>query len=261
MFAGLLFITIIPQQYAYAWTKIVNFDSGIVGQKTSGVSGFNSAGTSVLFDNTLYFEGGQSAKVTWVTGTDGFPSRMGGVTFTPVVINGGEIWARGYYYFQSPWSWTASPCKILRIHVANDNGSNVGYLSIIQQSNGKITLSNEVQAYQPESNVFFDVDSWQSLEIYVKFSTTAGIIRIWKNGILVFEDLTRRTMNASSDKSDFSYVMSYWNGGAPQNQTQYLDSFIFTTDTPTNADAAGNRMIGPRNWNKIPRSPSILPPD
>ncbi len=224
-----------------AWTMTADFEKGSIGQKVNETSGFSA---DFVYSNTPANSGAKSAKASFspsVTpgGYQPFPTHVG---------NSGEIWARGYFYFKSPWSWSCSPVvKIFRgAHIANSGGTNVGYLSIYADAAGKIQMSNEPGNYQDySSTTSYDIDKWQCLEMYVKLSTTQPIFRIWKNGVLIKEDKITRTLGTSTDYADFSYVFTYWNGNPPQAQVSYVDDFMYTTSQPLATDSKGNRMIGP----------------
>jgi hypothetical protein len=254
----LIFLLAVPL-VAGAWTVTADFEQGTLGARADGASGFGYATTQTFYSDTRSFSGSKSAIAGFLVGIE---TGAGGSMGLPYVSEGGEIWARGYYYFSSPWSWSASPVsKILRIKVLTSSGSHVAWHSIIASSTGKIILSNEVQAYQPTSAVDFDINQWQSLELYVKFSATAGngVIRIWKNGVVVLEDTLRRTLSNASDTSGWSNVFTWWNGGHPQTQYAWIDDFIWTNERPANQDAAGNYMIGPANWGGGPSSHTVTP--
>lgn len=228
---------------AFAWTKTATFESGTVGSAAQGTSGFDNIYGGTVFSSDMASLGTKSAKLPWSLGEI---SEGGGFAFPQNVTDGTEVWARADYYFKSPWSWTCSPViKLLRgVHVQNSAGSNVGWLSVFANSNGSISPSNEPAGVQVYTNTTFDVDKWQSIEMYVKLSSTAPVFRVWKNGVLVYEDKTNKTFNSSTDYGDSSLVMSYWNGDSPQNQTQYVDNYIVTTDKPSQVDSNGNPMIG-----------------
>jgi len=68
---------------------------------------------------------------------------------------------------------------------------------------------------------------------------------MWVDGILKLEVLNLDTAQSSTDNMDFALFMSYWNGGVAQDQVQYLDDIVITTDMPPSRDARGNPMIGP----------------
>lgn len=244
VFRILLAITLLAGGQAFAWTVAANFESGTVGNKAEGTSGFTEAGSQTILSSEKSASGSKSAKMTWPQGSDGWGIAHGYLDY-PNVANESEIWARAYFYFASPWSWSCNPVsKVIRLHIAHSNGSNAGYHSILLNSAGNIVVSNEIADIQPDTGVKFDIDKWQSIEMYVKLSTSDPIFRIWKNGILIYEDRAHNTMSSTSDFSDSSYIMTYWNGGAPQNQTQYVDEVLFTNERPSEVDSKGNSMIG-----------------
>lgn len=252
MFAVLtifLGMSLFTSERTFAWTMTADFENGTIGSKAQGTSGFSGAGTATTYSADQSVKGSKSAKMVWPAGSEGFGVCHGEFKYPNTVGNGGEVWARGYFYFASPWSWnnnsTSQFIKILRIHMANSAGQNAGYHSFIANGNGKVIASNEIADYGPVLSTSYDVGKWQCIEIYVKLSTTAPITRLWKNGELIFEDTTHKTLSSSSDYANFSYVMTQWNNGAPQQQTQYVDEFIITTDKPSQVDSKGNPMIGP----------------
>jgi len=196
-----------------------------------------------------------AAKVAWQPGDAGFPADMSEVDFSPVG-EGGEIWARGYFYFPAGWSWTAishdwQVTKILRMHTAN------GQQSIVIDNNGLIITGNEVADRQLSSSVHADIGRWQALEIYIKVSSgSSGIMRVWKDGILITEDAGHMTI-VSGGSIGYSLITPYWNQAGPaQAQNSYEDDFVYTTDTPSNVDAHGNHMIGPTGGSTDTTPPS-----
>lgn len=246
---------------ALAWTSTADFESGVTGARAQGASGFSYSGTGTTFSADKAALGAKSAKMAWVAHSDGWDVDSGFPVFDKTVplSEGQEIWARGYFYFASPWSFTATPVvKVMRIHVANASGGNVGWHSIeaggvLNGDNGTLNAnrlgyilsSNEPISRQASTGEMFDIDRWQCMEIYVKLSTTTPVTRIWKDGKLIYENKSDKTLSSSTDYANSVVVMSYWNGGAPQNQIEYVDDIIVTTDTPHSKDSAGNAMIGP----------------
>jgi hypothetical protein len=238
----LVLIIILP---VHAWTKSRDFE-GTVGEKAQGPSGFDNAGTATIYSSEAANSGTGSAKMSWTAGINGFGVCTGEHYYATNLREGDELWVRGYYYFKAPWDWTTPTyIKIMRIHVATSSGSNIGYQSLLSDGGGQIVGNTEVADRNYYTNHGYDLDRWQSLEMYVMFSSSAGIFRAWKDGILILEDKSSKTLSSSSDYADFSYFMSYWNGGCPQNQVMYMDDVVMTTDTPSARDAAGNPMIGP----------------
>ncbi len=232
----------------FALTTSRDFEGGAVGSLAKGASGFDYAGTLTTFSSDRAMSGTGSAKMAWQKGNEGFAADHGNISM-PNVTNGGEFWARGYFYFASPWSWisntgTYSVIKVLR--GVSDSG---GMPSIFSDSNGSIVLSNEPASRQFITKSSLDIGKWVCLEMYVKVSSSSsGIIRIWKDGVMVAEDIGYKTIALSNNYINSIQVMSNWNNAPSQNQTQYIDEFVVTTDTPSNVDSLGNPMIGPINW-------------
>ncbi len=218
---------------AHAWTITSDFEQGTIGAQAEGLSGFTDGFTQTLYSADMANSGKKSAKVTFSQGSDTFAQSGAGLNFPTTLGEGAELWARGYFYFKSPWAWTCSPViKIFRgAHVQTSSGANVGYLSVFADSNGTILLSNEAGDTQPSTSAKFDIGTWQSIEMYVKFSATAPIFRIWKNGQLLIEDTTHKTLRSSTDRADMSYIFSYWNGGVPRTRLRiWMISPIRLTD-------------------------------
>ena len=256
--------TVVVGRGTSAWTWTADFESGTLGQVASGTSGFDYAASLTTYSNEQTHGGTKACKMHWTSGSDGYEGCAGWWGYDDGnhnITNGQELWVRGYYYFKSPWDWTCDPVvKILRAPVRTSSNGHNGYISVFTFQNGEygaespgaMGYSNETTNGEGQTaavpNALFSTDQWICLEMYIKFSPTAGIQRIWRNGILV-QERTNSTFDATSNISPGGgWVMSYWNGGAPQAQDMYLDDFQATTDTPSNRDAAGNPMIGPIDW-------------
>ncbi len=239
---------------AFAWTITADFESGTVGKKAVGQNAFHGAGSLTTFSNQQRHSGSQSARMDWQQGDDGFSNARGDFNFPVPVGIGQEIWGRMYVYFKSPWSWkaaTTANCgcrlKTLRFHKKQPDGSNGGYADILMNLPSG-TVMGGVE-FSSAGNLFTNLnlvpDRWYALELYTKLHPTNGIIRIWVDANLVVDKRNFDTASPTgAEVMDFAYIMGYWNGGAPQNQTQYIDDIIITTDRPANQDAQGNPMIG-----------------
>jgi hypothetical protein len=234
---------------AFAWTVTADFESGTAGNKAQGASGFSYAGTATTFASDQAHSGTKSAKMVWPKGSEGWGIVHGELALPSPITEGQEIWARGYYYFSSPWSWGSGYVKVLRLTTMYSNGTSSGLIGIVE-NNGNIVFSNEPDTSFTYNDTLtssaFDVGRWQCLEVYVKFSSSDPIFRVWKDGVLIKEDRTHRVVRQSGNYIPNILVMGIWNSPyAPQNQTQYVDDFIITTDRPSQVDSNGNRMIGP----------------
>ena len=234
--------------HALGWTVAANLEQLTAGAACSGPSGLGSTAYPHSFAaNTLAHGGSMSCLMSWQTGdTDNVTGAS--IPAPTNLVEGQEIWSRGYYYFQSPWSWTTPTyIKVMRIHVKTAGGAaHVGYISMLSDTNGHVIENSELAspAYNVDTGRIYDIGSWHSYEMYVKLSSTSGIVRVWKDGVLIVERLNEKTLSSSTDVVTDVLIMTAWNGGAPQNQNEYVDDFAVTSDTPTSTDANGNKMIG-----------------
>ena len=114
-------------------------------------------------------------------------------------------------------------------------------------------LANGGNGTQPYIGVNMTTGAWKCVEMYVKFSASDPIFRIWVDGVLEAEDTTNDVMANSTDRIALTTMMGIWNGGAPATQRQYLDDIVMTTDQPSNTDVFGNRMVGPTEWSSARR--------
>lgn len=235
---------------AFSWTKTATFESGTVGNVASGTSGFDYAGSATVYSTGQVYSGTKSTAITYTAGDEGWTKAHGEMYYSSSVTNGGNIWMRAYFWFPNSWNWSADPVvKIMRIaRVTTSSGGHIGWLSILANSEGDIVLSNEIADVQTSTGVTFTKGAWQSIEIQIRFSTSTPIFRIWKNGVLIANNTTNRTIDATTNIAEEAYLHSNWNGGSPATQTSYMDDIVMTTDTPSNVDSSGNPMIGPADW-------------
>lgn len=86
---------------------------------------------------------------------------------------------------------------------------------------------------------------WETFEYYTKFSTTSqpSNVRVYKNGKLIHES-SSNTINTTDMYMTSLYLLEYWNGGAPADQSVYFDEIIITNKTPKNTDEYGNPYLG-----------------
>jgi len=254
---------------ASAWQKKVDFNAGPLGAKALGSdSSFNDASSAVYSKDQVY-EGAFSVKNSIDKGAEGFGNWGGIINFPTKVTRGGEVWLRVRTYYPSGFSFSANPwLKFLRMHTTDAGGStNYGY------DDWYINLSDAVHPYQfiyEGEQVWYQFgakadspqfNKWETYEMYVKFDTTPAskggqaVVRFWKDGILIGESKDRITLKNASATSDAAYIFTYWNGGAPQTQSMYLDDIVVQTDTPSARDAAGNPYIGVGSPAAAPSAP------
>jgi hypothetical protein len=224
----------------------VDFEGGSLGSIAQGSNAFqaNSQTYNITYSNTQTNSGSLAAKFAWDANNVG-AGEYGIVDYPGQVSSGGEVWVRAYFYFGTPWSWASYNGQYSMIKILRGAATNVGgFLSVFADSSGTIVLSNEPGDKQTLTNSTFDIGKWQCIEMYVKLSPTQGVFRIWKNGVLIAEDKSTRTLNGGTYAA-CAYMMSQWNNGVSQNQNMYMDDIVVTSDRPSQVDAQGNPMIGP----------------
>jgi len=242
---------------ASAWQKKIDFNTGTAGAKAFGDTAFNDA-TSATFSKDQVFEGAFSAKNSIQQGQEGFGDWGGIINFPSKVPAGGEVWFRVRTYYPSGFSFSANPwLKFLRLHTTDASGtSNYGY------DDWYINLRDATYPYQfiyEGEQVWYQFgkksdapqfNKWETYEMYVKFDTVPAskggkaVVRFWKDGVLIGESKDRITLKNANAFANAAYIFTYWNGGAPQTQTMYIDDVVLQTDTPAARDAQGNPYIG-----------------
>jgi len=240
---------------ASAWTVQADFEDGSPGAKADGADGFTEAFSRTIYSAHVAHGGAQSAELGITAMAEGF-GEWGGSFFPPDVLReGDELWFRVYLYFPVGFDFSCTQCagvKTLRIHTAaTANGNNEGYLDVLID-NG-LNIGSEVTEDHYTNNPDWKgrgakvpTGTWMALEQYVKLSSTPGqgIYRVWQDGTLVFEDTITETLRSATSVSDFLYVFSYWNGGAPATQLAYIDDVVLTNEVPAKVDAMGHPFIG-----------------
>jgi hypothetical protein len=266
---------------AYGWKMEETFDVQPLGVKPvysgdGGIEWFSGTKTS----NTQAYGGrGRSAALSITGGTSGWGQFGGIMTYPSPIKEGGEIWWRIRTFMPASYDYSSSTfaLKFMRVHTrAAGSKANNGFLDLYIKPSGQMMFQSEVghehspgvwwgqdnQMFSAQSNGLerlnpvVALNGWETYEVYTKFSSVpgSGIYRVWKNGVLVYENLTWNTFkspddpNTSSDsipsESEAAYLFTYWNGNAPQTQTMYVDDLVVTNETPVTKDSSGNRYIG-----------------
>lgn len=240
----------------------MDFESGLPGATARGDAAFSDA-METKYSNERAFAGTQSARMSVTGGSTAF-GEWGAIRNLPAKVKEGEeLWFRVATYFPTTFNYTANPrLKFLRVHTMSDASANQGYIDLYILPNGKFSYDNEIL-----NTVTFDLGApvqkgkWETYEVYVKFSSVSGqgIFRVWQNGKLIHENKSWQTLRGSSSYSDRVHIFTYWNGGAPQSQSAFVDDVVITTTRPSARDSAGNYMIGTSPVNaKRPAAPTGL---
>lgn len=263
---ALLLLALVFSTQVPAWTIQRGFEDGAPGVKAETPDSFDGAAGRSSFTNNaaLVLDGTMSGTVTALQNEEGFGNWGGAFDFPTPLREGSEVWFRVYVMYPTGWDFSCGNCsqgmKFMRIHTVSPSGGNEGYMDNLimgSTTGGRITASSEVNDVAFWNNnggaaglqgLGTDIarNRWYAYEQYVKWSSVPGqgVYRIWQDGKLIFEDTKTATLRTSSSLSDFIYLYTYWNNGAPRTQTSYVDNIVITSDKPSNRDANGNPYIG-----------------
>jgi hypothetical protein len=222
------------------------------------------------FTDEIVFAGARAMKINIVNQTDSETNGVGGTVATDVpdfVGEGDEFWWRALVYLpedHNPGTLGSSPVKWFRIYRKTDTGMQRGALEFKLTGGGNYLFDNEFGTGDSHSVTALPEDrwapGWNAFECYAKFSTSAGVVRFWRNNRLIYE-FTAVTLPDGANRMWRTQFIAYWNCAmrgqcglvADQNdrvpQTQspiYVDNMFATTShrPPVNRDADGNLFIG-----------------
>ena len=251
--AALLFTLLLSTQ-AGAWVIDANFEGGKIGSLAQGSNALSNAFRYSKYSNSVVHTGSLSSVIGIDAGATGFGDWGGSLRFPAPLREGEEVWYRAYIFFPQDFDLSAGGVglKTMRIHAQSSSGSNEGYLDMLISGDLTIGIEFAREAFQATNTDWknFGVNvtkgTWHAYEQYVKFSSVPGrgIYRVWQDGKLVLDDNTTKTLGGSGSSSDFVYIFSYWNDGAPKTQSAYIDDIYITNQRPSQRDANGNPMIG-----------------
>lgn len=166
---------------------------------------------------------------TWGFGFDWTGSGRNGF-----LTGGDECWMSMRVYIPTGFSFATSDgaLKWMRVYTQNTAGSDDGYDDALWGTGAGTSNNNWIGNFEGNPLVQnFDspnthnppIASWTTYDFYIKFGTTTatGILRFWINKVQVGGDMAVQTMINSNDQATLALFGTYWNGGAPQNQTIY----------------------------------------
>jgi hypothetical protein len=255
-----------------AWTWNANFELGVTGEQThtSGLGdGFTDAAGASLYSTDEVRSGSQACVCSIDSGVTGFGMWGGIVSFPEDLYEGDELWYHIAVYWPDGFDYNSygegGRLKFLRVHTRSDTVGNYGYDDLYINGEGVDPPFGFI--YEGEQRWFMlgtpgdsvVHDHWETYELYYKLhhlpadSGGEALVRVWKNGVLLQEITTRRTLKEPGAFANAAFVFTYWNGASPRTQSLYIDDLILTTETPANIDADGNPMIGQSSASVRPR--------
>jgi len=259
---------------AFAWVISAGFEGGVLGTRAQSPNPdafLDNAGDSTYVDSPV-LTGSQAGSVSINQGETGFGLWGGSFGFPSDLGEGDELWFRVNVYYPEGWDFGCGGCtegmKFMRVATKEADtatgspGNNEGAQTILLQggaTGGLLNANTEVNtsAFFTNNGPWPYVaarglgdpiprDQWQTYEMYFKFSSVEneGIYRVWQDENLIFEDLQTATLRSATSVADLVHLYTYWNNGAPQTQTSYVDDILITNEMPSNTDGFGNPMIG-----------------
>lgn len=231
-----------------SWSILRDFNSGIIGTKAERTpDGFDDVAGASVYSNERSFDGGQSAKLSIVGGTEGWGNWGGSITFPSPLRSGSELWLQMYIYMPADFI-IATPgngsLKFIRVRTKTSTGGNGGFNDIQfrddanQTSSFRMIKEGQDQWFSFGAPNGFSKNMWQRVTVNLKFSsvpTTAGgvaRVRVWQNGQLLVDEGRMQTLSSSSDVADALYLFTYWNGKAPQTQSLWVDQIQMSNFRP-----------------------------
>ena len=254
------------------WVVVRNFNDSNPGDvaenfRTGNEDGFDGAAGRSFISTEHSAEGGQSAELNITKGDPeyGWGTWGGGIDYPAFPGKGKEIWFRVKIFMPAGFDYSspAQPwLKFMRIRTRQSSGAHEGYLDVLLMDDDVDEYKGAIDwIFEPESQHVFiggdadrvQFDKWETYEVYAKLDDVPvsaggqGRSRVWKNGVLLADITNRKTLYTANSVADFTYLFTYWNGGAPKTQKLWVDDIVIATRTPGNRDAYGNAFIGTGN--------------
>jgi hypothetical protein len=236
-----------------------DFSSYVLGSDPDAIAGFSEFnGTSVISDDlTRQTVKDVSKSATTTEWANGFVH-----TIPSDLVEGDEAWIRMRIWLPVGSDLDApgegGHLKWFRWRTSTDIGGNAGFSDIYyDETLGEWKYIKEtVDSWSTLAIGVggpFDIEygKWIDWELYTKFSSTVGIVRMWKDGIMINELLNEQTLTTATDTVKDFYFRTYWNGGIPKQQDWHYDRVDIalngagrTDSTELQTDLVGNKFIG-----------------
>ncbi|MCH2535649.1 MAG: polysaccharide lyase [Bdellovibrionales bacterium] len=242
------------------WLVQRNFNQGTEGEKVE-----LGAGGSSRYSYDVSLDGSMAAKMSIRAGETAFGQWGGILNFDSPLTQGDKVWIQFYIYIPSSFiieTPTNGSLKFIRIRTQTSGGQNGGYNDLQMMDDN--TGSNAVYRYIKEGpgarwtsvaqanqrSMLLPRDRWFKVEVALSFDnvpTSDGgksYFRMWVDDNLIWNGLDVNTLSRPDDLATALYLFTYWNGGAPQDQSLYIDNIIMTSKVPSNTDNQGHAFIG-----------------
>jgi hypothetical protein len=224
------------------WSVVRNFNSGTLGTSVNNQSDGMTT-TAAVYDDTYVAEGPLSAKTTITQGAEGFGSFGGIVDFPFNLVQYDELWMHVWLYVPANFDLTTNSgsLKFMRVRSRKADNTSQGYLDWQIKPNGTYRLLKEGQSiwYDADPNAVLPRAQWVQYIWHIIIDDVPGAsgglarVRAWQDGVLIQDENLVRTMNAVGDVQTGLYLFTFWNGGAPQTQSVWLDDIRIANTKPS----------------------------
>lgn len=228
-----------PKRTTAPWSVVRDFDAGPQGASVKNKPD-GMGNTTAVYDSTSRVEGAFAAKTTIAQGTSAFGSWGGVIQFPAPLTRYDELWAQVWLYVPSNFRFdtNSGSLKFVRIRSTKADGSLTGYLDWQIRKDGTFRMIKEGQ------NVWFSAvpsavmpkGKWSQFIYHITFDNVPGSaggksrVRVWQDGVLIQDENRVKTMLAETDRQNALFLFTFWNGGAPQTQSAWLDDIRMATN-------------------------------
>lgn len=202
------------------WILKFDFNDGEVGEK---VPGFGAAGQT-RFTTEQSYEGGKAVVLKAERGKENYGRWGARIKFPRMLKKGDQVWWRVRTFWPKGMDYSANPrLKFLRVHTCTPKGKNRGYNDVYMNAPGSDIpfqfIYEGAHRWHPLSTARDAVvpDTWETYEYYVKLDDQTveqggqARIRFWKNGKLLKDITSRKTLKTPEDYADCALLFTYWN--------------------------------------------------
>ncbi len=250
---------VFPLQPLSAWTMHLSFEGGRRGQVANGETGFGPRGAFAMtrFSAAEAYSGAMSAKAAISQGTSGLGSWGAVVRFRETLHEDETLRLLVHVFLPQEFNRAGDGrgLQLVRIPILSPERRNEGQIDIsVDPDSGKLNVHNSVPQtpfpLSPQARqcgVPLAYGKWHAIELQVTLAAQRGrgVVRVWQNEKLVFEDKVHPTLRTPFSQASHAFLLGYWPGGSPATQGVWLDDVVATNEQPQQQDRLGNARIWP----------------
>lgn len=244
---------------AFAWELTRDFNSGALGAKAQASDAFSGAAGGSEYSSERSVEGGKSAKLKVIGGTEGFGYWGGIINFPQKVFRGETIWLEMHIYIPSSFvikTPSNGSLKFLRFKSLKADSSHSGYvdMQIIDDGSSvpeefRMLREGQGQWFYYGKNGMLTRDKWHRVNVELTVDNTAvnqggkAQAKFWLDGNLITIEQNIKAIMSATDYMESFYLFTYWNGMAPKDQHLWVDNIQITNARPVWVDVLGGSKV------------------